>query len=123
MQKLTDSAKLSEELTVANEEPARLRAGDRRAARAAPGATGGTWAAATRRLPSEDRKRIARAINGARNIFRWARRRKRLENARWQGGNPGAELRRLARLAQGNEERRDPEGREERPGEASAPTP
>ena len=123
MQKLTDSARLSEQLTVANEELARLRAGNRCAARAAPGATGGTWAAATRRLPPEARKRIARAINGARNIFRWARRRKRLENARWQGGNPGAELRRLAHLAQVKGKRRDPEARKETPGEASAPTP
>ena len=58
MQKLTDSAKLSEQLTVANEELTRLRAGQQRAARTAPGATTGTWAAATRQLPRGDRARI-----------------------------------------------------------------
>lgn len=123
MQKLTDSAKLSEQLTVANEELARLRTGSRRAGRATPGATGGTWATATRRLPAEDRKRIARAINGARNIFRWARRRKRIENARWQGSNPGAELRRLAQLAQRNEQRQHAETTMETRCDASSPTP
>jgi len=99
MQKLTDSARLSEQLTVANEELARLRARQQRSARAAPGTTSGTWAEATRKLPPSDGARIADAINCARNIFRWARRRRRLENARWQYGDPGAELRRLARLA------------------------
>ena len=98
MQKLTDSAKLSKQLTIANEELARLRANQRHVARAAPGATTGTWAAAARRLPPEDRARIADAINCARNVFRWARRRRRLENTRWQRGNPGGELRALARL-------------------------
>ncbi len=107
MQKLTDSAKLSEQLTVANEEVARLRASHLHAARAAPGATTGTWNAATRKLPSKDRTRIAGAINCARNIFRWARRRRRLENTRWQHGHPGAELRRLARLARRPVHRRD----------------
>ena len=99
MQKLTDSAKLSEQLTLANEELARLRAAQQHAARAAPGATSGTWAAGTRKLPPDDRARIADAVHCARNIFRWARRRRRLENTRWQGGNPGAEIRKLARLA------------------------
>ena len=99
MNRLTDSAKLSEQLTVANEELSRLRAGQQRAARAAPGATSGTWASATRRLPPDDRARIADAVQCARNIFRWARRRRRLEKTRWQHGNPGAEIRRLARLA------------------------
>ena len=107
MQKLTDAAKLSEELTVANEELARLRAGQRRAARAAPGATTGTWAAATRKLPPKERARIADAINCARNIFRWARRQRRLENTRWQHGDPGAELRRLARIARRTRQQRD----------------
>ena len=107
MQRLTDSARLSEQLTVAHEELARLRTGQRHAARAAPGATAGTWAAATRRLPPKDRARIADAINCARNIFRWARRRRRLENTRWQHGNPGAELRRLARLARRTQQQRD----------------
>jgi len=107
MQKLTDSAKLSEQLTLANEELARLRASQQRAARAAPGATTGTWAAATRKLPPKERARIADAINCARNTFRWARRQKRLENTRWQGGNPGAELRRLARLARHPRQQRD----------------
>ena len=107
MQKLTDSARLSEQLTVANEELARLRAGQQRAARAAPGATSGTWAAATRRLPPDDRARIADAVQCARNIFRWARRRRRLENTRWQHGDPGSELRRLARSARRTQRQRD----------------
>ncbi len=98
MQKLTDSARLSEQLTLANEELARLRANQRHAARAAPGAAAGTWAAATRRLPSADRARIADAVNCARNVFRWARRRRRLENTRWQHGHPEAELRALVHL-------------------------
>lgn len=98
MDRLTNAAKLSEQLTVANEELARLRANQRHAARAAPGATSGTWAAATRRLPPKDRARIADAIDCARNVFRWARRRRRLENTRWQRGDPGAELRTLTRL-------------------------
>ncbi|MYD85245.1 MAG: hypothetical protein F4018_13850 [Acidobacteria bacterium] len=97
MQKLTDSAKLSEQLTRANQELARLRAAQERAARAAPGATCGTWAEATRKLQPADRARIADAIHYARNIFRWARRRNRLENTRWQRGDPGAELRTLVR--------------------------
>ncbi len=99
MQKLTDSAKLSEQLTIANEELARLHANQRHAARATPSATSGTWATATRGLPPEDRARITDAINCARNVFRWARRRRRLENTRWQRGNPGGELRTLTRLA------------------------
>jgi len=107
MQRLTDAAKLSEQLTIANEELARLRADQRRAARAAPGATSGTWAAATRRLPQKDRARIADALDCARNVFRWARRQKRLENTRWQGSNPGAELRRLVRLARRARHQRD----------------
>jgi len=81
--------------------------GQRRAARAAPGATSGTWAAAARRLPAADRTRIADAINCARNVFRWARRQRRLENTRWQHGDPGAELRRLARLARHARHHRD----------------
>ena len=95
---LTDAAKLSEQLTVANEELARLRANERRTARSTPGATSGTWTRATRKLAPDDRARIADAINCARNIFRWSRRRKRLENTRWQHGDPGSELRRLTRL-------------------------
>lgn len=97
MQKLTDSAKLSEQLTRTNEELARLRADSLRSGRTAPGATAGTWAAATRDLPQTDGKRITDAINCARNVFRWARRRRRLENARWQRGNPGSELQTLTR--------------------------
>lgn len=97
MQKLTDSAKLSEQLTRTNEELARLRADSRRSGRTAPGATTGTWAAATRGLPESDRGRIADAIDCARNVFRWARRRQRLENTGWQRGDPGSELRTLAR--------------------------
>jgi len=107
MQKLTDSAKLSEQLTLANEELARLRASQQRAARAAPGATTGTWAAATRKLPPKERARIADAINCARNVFRWTRRRRRLENTRWQHGDPGAELRKLTRLARRTRQQRD----------------
>ena len=107
MQKLTDSAKLSEQLTLANEELAHLRGSQQHAARAAPGATTGTWAAATRKLPPEDRARITDAIDCARNIFRWARRRRRLENTRWQHGHPAAELRALARLARRAERQRN----------------
>ena len=97
MQRLTDSAKLSEQLTLANEELARLRAAGQRTARTAPGAVSGTWATATRNLPAPDRARIAEAINCARNIFRWARRRRRLENTGWQRSDPGTELRTLTR--------------------------
>ena len=97
MQKLTDAAKLSDRLTQTNEELARLRADNRQSGRTAPGATAGTWAAATRHLPQSDRVRIADAINCARNVFRWARRRRRLENAQWQRNDPGSELRTLAR--------------------------
>lgn len=104
---LTDAAKLSEQLTVANDELDRLRREQRRAARAPPGAASGTWADATRKLPAGDRARIADAINCARNIFRWARRRQRLKNTRWQYSNPGAELARLARLARHTREQRD----------------
>ena len=107
MQKLTDSAKLSEQLTLANKELARLRAARQHAARAAPGATSGTWAVGTRKLPPDDRARIADAVHCARNIFRWARRRRRLENTRWQGGSPAAELRTLAGLARRTRQKRD----------------
>jgi hypothetical protein len=96
---LTDAATLSERLTVTNNELARLRTEHQRAARAAPGATSGAWTAATRNLPPDDRARIVDAINCARNVFRWARRRRRLENTRWHHGHPNAELARLARLA------------------------
>ena len=107
MQRLTDSAKLSEQLTIANEELARLRAERQRTGRTAPGATAGTWAAATRDLPQTDRKRIADAINCARNIFRWARRRRRLENAQWQRSDPGSELRTLVRRIRIERHKRD----------------
>ena len=107
MNRLTDSAKLSEQLTVANEELSRLRAGRKDTARATPGATSGTWAAATRRLPPDDRARSADAVNCARNIFRWARRQRRLANTRWQHGSPAEELRTLARFARRARRKRD----------------
>ena len=97
MQRLTDSAKLSEQLTLANEEIARLHAAGERTARTTPGAASGTWATATRNLPAGDRTRIADAIGCARTIFRWARRRRRLENTGWQRSDPGTELRTLTR--------------------------
>ena len=56
---------------------------------------------------ADDRARIADAVNCARNIFRWARRRRRLENTRWQHGIPAAELRTLARLARRTRQKRD----------------
>ena len=107
MNRLTHAARLSEQLTVANEQLSRLRTEQTDAARAAPGATSGTWAAATRKLPPDDRARIADAVNCARNILRWARRRRRLENTRWQHGTPAAELRTLARLARRRQQKRD----------------
>ena len=107
MQRLTDAAKLSEQLTLANEELARLRAGQQHAARATPSAKAGAWTAATRNLPEADRKRITDAINCARNIFRWARRRRRLENAQWQRSDPGSELRTLVRHIRRERRKRD----------------
>lgn len=107
MQKLTDSAALSEQLTIAKEELAGLRADQRRAARTAPGATTGTWANATRKLPPGDRRRITAAVESARNIFRWARRRRRLENARWERGDPTTELVTLVRGIKGERGQRD----------------
>ena len=99
MKSLTAMAKLAEELTHAQNEISRLRTQQERAGRATPGAASTTWAAATARLPPEDRRRIDDAVNAARNIFRWARRRRRLENTRWQHGDPAGELRVLAKLA------------------------
>ena len=99
MKSLTATAKLAEELTRAQNEIARLRTEQKHAARATPEAASTTWSAATARLPAEDRRRIDDAVKAARNIFRWARRRRRLENTRWQHGDPARELRLLGRLA------------------------
>lgn len=122
MQRLTDSAKLSERLTVANEELARLHADQQRTGRAAPGATTGTWEAATAKLPAADRARIRDAIECARNIFRWARRRRRLENTSWQRGDPGTELRTLARRIREQRPPNDSSAKENTSDNASSPT-
>ena len=106
---LTDAAKLSEELTLAKAEIARLRAAANHPGRTAPAAASGTWHSATRKLPPKDRKRIANAVEAARNIFRWARRRRRLENTSWERGDPGTELRTIVRGIREERERREVE--------------
>ncbi len=55
-----------------------------------------SWQTAVQKLAAPDRKQILDTVIRARNLFRWARRRNRLQNIRWQRGDRQTELRTLA---------------------------
>ena len=94
---LTKAATITEKLTQAQEEIKSLR----RLRQPPTGLPAGieAWHTAVRRLAAADRKQILDTVIGARNLFRWARRRNRLKKIRWQRGDPQNELRWLARTA------------------------
>ena len=94
---LTRAAATTEKLTQAQEEIKSLR----RLRQPPTGLPAGieAWHTAVRRLAAADRKQILDTVIRARNRFRWARRRNRLKNIRWQRGDPQSELRSLARTA------------------------
>ena len=100
---LTRAAATTEKLTQAQEEIRTLR----RLHQPQPGLTAGiqSWQAAVRKLAAADRKQILDTVIRARNLFRWARRRNRLKNLRWQRNDPQSELRKLARMARMDESR------------------
>ena len=100
---LTKAAATTEKLTQAQEEIRTLR----RIHQPPPGLAAGiqSWQAAVRKLGAADRKQILNTVIRARNLFRWARRRNRLKNIQWQGGDPQSELRGLARTARNDKTR------------------